>query len=309
MVRIAWPKPKLDVRDLELVLAVAASGSTVKAASALHITQSAVSRGLILAEDKLGSKLFDRTTRGLVPTAAGTRLIGGAAPLLAQMVELEKQAELPTNVPQRVRLVCECYTAYRWLPSTLAKLKERLVSLDVWLALEHTHAPVAGLLAGEIDIALLTTSPLRAGLGEMPLFSDEVVFLVGSNHPLAARPTISKQDLLEHPIITSSQTPNPETRWFVQRVFGKAKPKLESLKLPLTEAIVDAARAGMGIAILSEWIASTYIGSGGLELKRLSGRPLRRPWRIAFRRDFADAARVLASALQPAAPRIYPARA
>jgi LysR family transcriptional regulator for metE and metH len=307
-VRIAWPKPKLDVRDLELVLAVAASGSTVKAASALHITQSAVSRGLILAEDKLGSKLFERTTRGLVPTAAGTRLIGGAAPLLAQLVELEKQAELPTNVPQRVRLVCECYTAYRWLPSTLAKLKERLVSLDVSLSLEHTHAPVAGLLAGEIDVALLTTSPLRAGLGEMPLFSDEVVFLVGSDHPLAARATLSKADLLEHPIITSSQTPNPETRWFVQRVFGKTKPKLEHLRLPLTEAIVDAARAGMGIAVLSEWIASTYAGSGGLEIKRLAGRPLRRPWRIAFRRDFADAARVLASALQPAAPRIYPAR-
>lgn len=290
------------------MLAVAASGSTVKAASALHVTQSAVSRGLILAEDKLGSKLFERTPRGLVPTPAGTCLIGGAAPLLAQLVELEKQAEQPARVPRRVRLVCECYTAYRWLPSTLAKLEEQLVSLDVTLAVEHTHAPVAALLAGDIDIALLTTSPLRAGLSEMPLFSDEVVFLVGARHPLADKKAITKQDLLDHPLITSSQTPNPETQWFVRRVFGRKKPKLAQLRFPLTEAIVDAARAGMGVAVLSEWIASTYLNSGELALKRLAGRPLRRPWRIAFRRESAEAARLLASALEPAAPRIYPAR-
>jgi LysR family transcriptional regulator, regulator for metE and metH len=296
------------VRDLELVLAVAASGSTVKACSALHITQSAVSRGLILAEEKLGTRLFERTSRGLVPTAAGTRLVGGAAPLLAQFVELENQAEHPADLPRRVRLVCECYTAYRWLPSTLAKLAEQLVSLEVTLALEHTHAPVAGLLSGDIDIALLTTSPLRAGLLELPLFADEVVFLVGSKHPLAARAAITKADLEAYPLITSSLTPNPETRWFVNRVFGKKKPKLEQLRFPLTEAIVDAARAGMGIAILSEWIASPYLNSGELELKRFAGRPLRRPWRIAFRPESAEAARLLASALEPAAPRIYPAR-
>lgn len=290
------------------MLALAASGSTVKAASALHVTQSAVSRGLILAEEKLGSRLFERSARGLVPTAAGTRLIGGAAPLLAQLVELENQAKVPADLPRRVRLVCECYTAYRWLPSTLAKLEAQLVSLEVTLAVEHTNAPVAALLAGDIDVALLTTSPLRAGLGELPLFSDEVVFLVGSKHPLAARAAITRQDLEKYPLITSSQTPNPETRWFVNRVFGKKKPKLQQLKFPLTEAIVDAARAGMGIAILSEWIALPYLNSGDLELKRMAGRPLRRPWRIAFRRESADAARLLASALEPAAPRIYPAR-
>jgi LysR family transcriptional regulator for metE and metH len=305
--RIAWPKPRLDVRDLELVLAVAASGSTVKAASALHVTQSAVSRGLILAEDKLSVKLFERTSRGLTPTPAGTRLIGGAAPLLAQLVELEDQLELPVRAPTRVRLVCECYTAYRWLPSTLAKLKEQLVSLEVTLAVEHTHSPVSALLSGEIDIALLTTSPRPAGLAELPLFADEVVFLVGDQHPLAERASLTKEDLRRYPLITSSQTPDPETLWFVKRVFGKKPPALAALRFPLTEAIIDATRAGMGIAVLSEWIASGYLHAGGLELKRLAGRPLRRPWRIAFRKESAEAARLLRGALAAAAPRVYPA--
>ena len=83
------------------MLAVATAGSTVKAASVLHVTQSAVSRGLLLAEDKLGLKLFDRTTRGLSPTPAGARLLAGASALLAQLVDLERSTVSPDAPPRR----------------------------------------------------------------------------------------------------------------------------------------------------------------------------------------------------------------
>src|SRR5690349_2065821 len=123
MSRIAIPKPKLDVRDLELVLAVAGAGSTVGAASRLHLTQSAVSRGLIVAEEKIGTRLFHRDARGLAPTTAGERLINGAGAVLAQLAHLEAHVREPVSQPTRIRLVCECYTAYRWLPSALMRLR------------------------------------------------------------------------------------------------------------------------------------------------------------------------------------------
>src|SRR4051812_12353692 len=110
--RIAELRPKLDVRDIELVLAVAEAGSTVKAAAALHLTQSAVSRGLLLAEHKLGLALFERRARGLEPTTAGKRLISGAGALLSQFVALEARLEQADPAPLCVRLACECYTAY-----------------------------------------------------------------------------------------------------------------------------------------------------------------------------------------------------
>ncbi len=95
----------------------------------------------------------------------------------------------------------------------------------------------------------------------------------------------------------------------MKRVFGRKRPKLEFLRLPLTEAIVDAARAGMGIAVLSEWIASGYLDGADLVAKRFESEPLKRPWRIAFRDDAADAARRLASALEGSAPRVYASEA
>jgi LysR family transcriptional regulator for metE and metH len=301
--RIALPRPKLDVRDLQLVLAVAASGSTVRAASNLHITQSAVSRGLLQAEDKLGARLFERGARGLTPTSAGERLLAGAAPLLAQLFELEQHVSEPTQTLE-LRVVCECYTAYRWLPSTLAGLRQELTSLDVTIAFEHSAAPVDALLKGEVDVALLTTSRTRAPIHELPLFADEIVFVVAANHPLARQSGLSLSDLTQHPLITSSQTPDPERRWFFGQVFGRKQPRLQSLRFPLTEAIIDAARAGMGIAVLSEWIAGPYLQAGDLVAKRLRKRVLRRPWRIAFRREASAGAQRLAAALEHAAPKV-----
>ena len=137
------------------------------------------------------------------------------------------------------------------------------------------------------------------------LDSDEIVFVISSAHPLAARRTLGARDLTEHPIITSTHTPKAEQRMFVGRVFGRRPPRLEQLQLPLTEAIIDAARAGMGVAVLSEWIASTYLGGSDLVVKRLRGRPLRRPWRMAFRREVAQEAKWLAATLQVAPPRVH----
>lgn len=295
-------RPALEVRELELVLALAEAKTTVRAASRLHLTQSAVSRGLLTAEDKLGVALFDRTSKGLVPTSAGEALIEGAGAVLAQLVELEQRTRVPARHAVKVRVVCECYTAYKWLPSVLANLRRR-GGLAVDVAFEHTGSPVAALQAGEIDVALLTTSKVRAPIRELPLFADEIVFVVAADHPLAERAAITAADLRAHTILGSTNTPEPEIRWFGHAVFGAKIPALDRLGLPLTEAIVDAARAGLGVAVLSEWIAAPYLDRG-LVSKRFE-RPLRRPWRIAFRPEAADRARQLAVALAGLAPRIY----
>lgn len=300
---IASARPALEVRDLELALALAATGSTVKAASRLHLTQSAVSRALLAMEDKLGARLFERRARGLAPTAAGERLVAGAGSLLAELGALEAEAKTPAAVTP-LRVVCECYTAYRWLPSTLATLERSGAPLDVTLAFDHTAAPVAGLVAGEVDVALLTTSPAPKPFRELPLFSDEIVFVVAASHPLATAKALNPGDLRQHTLITSSQTPKAEARWFFARVFGRQVPRLKTLRFPMTEVMMDAARAGMGVAALSEWIAMPYLAAGDLVVKRMKGRDLKRPWRMAFGKEKEGAARTLARAIAGVVPRI-----
>lgn len=302
---VALPRPQLEVRDLELVLALSAARSTAGAAASLHITQSAISRALSQAEARLGVRLFERSARGLAASLAGQRLIEGAPAILQQLYELERTVAAPQAEAVRVRLVCECYTAYRWLPSAMAELKQRMPDLDVEVATDHSRNPVAALLRNKIDLALLTTAevPKARGLAEAPLFSDEVVFVLGARHALAHARHLTPALLQTEPLITGN-TPPAEARWFTSSVFGRRVPKLHYLHFPLTEAIMDAARAGMGIAVLSEWMASAYLGSGDLVVKRLASGPLRRPWRIAYRREAHATAERLRGALQSAVPRL-----
>ena len=299
----APPDPRLEVRDLRVALALASAGTTARAASLLHLTQPAVSRALLSLEDKLGTRLFDRSHRGLVATPAGELLVAAAGPLLAELGDLERRLRAPAVTLTKIRVVCECYTAYHWLPSALTSLRSALPGLEIVLAVEHTAAPVEALVAGAVDIALVTTSPVpRGAFGERSLFADEVVFVVAAGHPLAGKRALTRADLRAHALVTSP-TPASEARWFMARVFGRTRPRLRLERFPLTEAILDVTRAGMGIGILSEWIAGPHLGKGGLVAKRLASGPLRRPWRIAWRNDAAAAAARLHGALVATSPR------
>jgi LysR family transcriptional regulator for metE and metH len=204
-----------------------------------------------------------------------------------------------------VRLVCECYTAYRWLPSAMADLRERWSELVVEVGSDHTADPVSALSHGKIDVALLTTSELPKGQGlcEAQLFADEVVFVMSPEHRLAKSRSITPGQLQGEVLITGN-TPAAEARWFTHSVFGRRRPKLKFLRFPLTEAIMDAARAGMGVAVLSEWVANGYLDGGDLVVRRLASGPLRRPWRIAYREELASVAERLKGVLVGVVPRL-----
>ena len=282
------PDPALDIKDLRLVLALAREGTTARAAKVLHLAQPSVSRALLSLEDRLEVPLFEREARGLVLTQAGAEIVDKAAGLLDALVDLERTVRAPIAPRRRIRLVCECYTVYHWLPSVLASLKDGLADLDLRLRVEHTTDPLAALAADEIDAALVT-SPCRPSseLKVRGLMSDELVFVVAKSHPLAAQGTLTPQDLERTPLFTQ-RAPIEESRWFMREVFGRKRPRLDVTTVPLTEAVVDLARAGMGIAILTEWVTKPYLGRGGFVAKRLSRGPLRRHWRFAWRSEIGD---------------------
>ena len=77
--------PKLDVRHLQLVQAIAEEGSVTRAGLRLHLTQSALSHQLRDAEERLGVRLFDRIGRRLLLAAAGERLLRSARAVLEEL--------------------------------------------------------------------------------------------------------------------------------------------------------------------------------------------------------------------------------
>lgn len=290
----------LEVRDLRLVAALCTQRTTARAAKVLHLSQPSVSRALLSLEDRLDTRLFDRGKRGLVPTPAAQRLASRGEELLAALGELEQSVRDPVE-PRHVRLVCECYTAYHWLPSALRRLQPAVPGLSLSLCIEHTEDAVGALQRGDIDAALLT-SPRRSDrdIVVRPLMTDEMLFVVAQDHALAKQAALRPADLREHPLFIPRST-RTETRWFMRRVFGRERPRLDVSVIPLTEAMVDLARAGLGIAVVTEWAAGPYLERGDCVAMRLSRGPLLRPWRFAWRRELGDAGPRLLSVL-PRAP-------
>ncbi len=293
----ALPSPSLEVRDLRLVLALLSTGTTARAADVLHLAQPSVSRALCSLEERLGARLFERTSRGLVATDAGERLGERARAMLGELDGLERSLRAPVE-RRRLRIVCECYTAYHWLPSTLARLRRVAPGIELSLRLRFTKQPFPALQGGDLDAALLST-PARSTkeIIVKPLFQDELLFVVAADHPLASKRALSPDDLRRHPILTAPPSAN-ESEWFLSRVFGKAQPQLDVSTIPLIESAIDLARAGMGIAIVTEWAIGPHLQRGGCVAKRLTIGPIERPWHFAWRREIGDAGPLLLEALQ-----------
>lgn len=292
------PAPNLEVRDLRLLIALSEAGTTKAAGEILHLAQPSVSRALLALEDRFGEVLFHRTPKGLLPTETCERLVMGGQTLLTNLCELERHARQESVPAPRIRLVSECHTAYHWLPSALQTMRREMPGVELSLRLECTRDPLASLESAQVDAALLT-SPVKPSLeiDVRPLFNDEMIFVVATDHMLASKKRLTIDDLRAHPLFCAPATP-AEQRWFASAVFGRAQPRLDVSWVPLTEAIVELSRAGMGIGVLTEWVAGPYLKAGGLVAKRLTRKVLRRPWQLAWRRSLGASGPRLLRALK-----------
>ena len=155
-------------------------------------------------------------------------------------------------------------------------------------------------------MALITEAPTPRSrhIGVRPLFFDEVVLIMSTSHPLAARATLTRADLQDETLF-AAHVPTREAQWFPKTMLvGKRGERaLRFQEVPLTEAIVDFARAGLGVGVLSEWVAEPHLQRREVVARRLASGPILRPWRLLWRKEVEEAALRVFAALEKARPR------
>jgi LysR family transcriptional regulator for metE and metH len=275
-----------EIRHLRLVVAIAETGSVTRAAEQLHLTQSALSHQLRGLESRLKTPLFHRVGKRMVPTAAGERLLQSAIRVLDIVSEAETGIKRAASSGEgQVRLCTECYTCYHWLPSVMKRYRVAHPKVDVRIDAGATPNPVKALLEGRLDLAVVSSRVADKRLAVRTLFEDDMLVIMAPGHRLAKRAYVKPEDFAPETILLY---PPVEESSVYQRVIIPAGVVPASVQqVPLTEAIIELAKAGLGIAVLARWAVAPHVRAGALTAAPLTRRGYRRRWSAVTLRDTA----------------------
>lgn len=183
----------MDLRQLEHAVAVAEEGSFTRAAARLAISQPGLSASVRALERDVGAVLFERTTRQVLVTPAGTQLVNAARHILGEVADARRSVadvaglssgELAVGVVQTFSAVD--------VPAVLARFHRRHPDVAVTLREAPTEDLLSAVRVGGLDIAFvaLDATPLPGTLVAVRTYVEPLSLLAARSHPLAGRRSV-----------------------------------------------------------------------------------------------------------------------
>lgn len=273
-----------ESRHLLAFAALARVGSFTQAAQELYLTQGAISHAIKALEEQVNCRLFERTGRRVSLTQAGEQLQRHVDRILAEMKSARRGLEELSKWGQgRLRLGASTTACQYILPAVLREFKQSfpkcIISID-----PGDHARQVELLRNhEIDLALMLEPVGLTDLTFLPLFEDEMRFLVAPTHPWARAGHVLRDTFAGETLILYNHT--SYTFRLVRDYLGKeGLPLANFLELGSMEAIKELAKIGLGAGVLAHWVARVELAKGALVSLPLGRRKLRRKWGVVYLR-------------------------
>lgn len=204
----------MEIKQLKYIVEVDRCKSISQAAENLFISQPALSKHIQSAEDKLGFKIFDRTSAGVQTTADGQSFISQARQVINSMdllVQSHSQTDRPQVEELKVASTRYATVVKAFLNTYQEKIKDSSYQ-DLCIVETSSQGVIDKLISGLYGLGVLVTSAdnrknfveslARYRLTYQPLFNQKAHIQVGKNHPLAGRDQVRSQDLQPYPQAT-----------------------------------------------------------------------------------------------------------
>lgn len=264
----------MDLRQLEILRAIVESGSFTAAGERLHVSQSAISRQVLLLEEEFKEPLFLRFGRRIQITPTGEKLLQLSHRVFADIRDTTGEIlDHKKKLTGTLRLVGGMTVCLYVFPALLQDYRQRHPDVDIKVITGGTPRLVRKLRSGAADLGLLTLPIDDPALQTVPAIEEELLLVMPVGHPLASERTIAPQALVRQPFILFETGSN--TRRAIDQFFGRAdiQPQIVA-ETENVEIIKSMVASGLGITIVPFQAVAQEITGGTLRVARIEGERL-----------------------------------
>lgn len=256
----------MDLSALAVTLRAAELGSFAAAAREAGLDPSSASRAVASVEHRLGMRLFQRSTRRLSLTAEGEDYLRRVAPLLEAMEEARETARGGRAAPGgRLRLTASTAYGARRIVPRLAALRRAAPNLEVELILSDANLDM---VAERIDLAVRLAPAPEGDLISSKLHDTRYRVVAAPAWLAAHGAPETPRDLAGTACLRSTLRGHRDA-WTFRPHGGEGWSDVTvAVEGPIlvssATALLEAARAGLGPALLADWLVEDALTDGGL---------------------------------------------
>ena len=288
-------------RPVKAFLLAVEHGSFTHAASVLGVTQPSLTALIQDLEHQLGLKLFERSTRSLALTAAGSEFLARVAQPLADVEEAYRSV-LDLSAARRGSVVIGALpsTAFALVAPALQALRQSHPALQARVIEAHNDELLMLLRTNQVECALATLLDPGGDLVSKPVTTDVFCAVYPQGHPLDTPTRVVWRDLVGHELILLSRGSSARAQFdrAVQRRSG-GSPLQPRYDVTHIVTAMSMARRGLGVAVLPR-LALPEFNLQGLSVRTIAAPGARRTIGLVHRRD-----RVLSPAIERFLEQLY----
>jgi DNA-binding transcriptional LysR family regulator len=264
----------MDLRQLEIVKAIAETGSFTAAGTRLHVSQSAISRQILLLEDEFHERLFVRLGRRVQITAAGEALLQLSHRVFNDIrdtsASITDRQKVLTGTINLVGGMTVCLYVF---PPLIKEFRKHHPQVEIKVATGGVQRLMRRVRTGQADLALLTLPVDDPALTSVPVLREELMLVMPAGHPLSNKDSVGVEALVGQPFIVFEQGSN--TRRTLDEFFVREqiKPRIvtESENVEIIKSMVAS---GLGVAIVPFQSVERETRGGSLKVARIRAQQL-----------------------------------
>ena len=196
----------LDIREIQHVTAIGRFRNFARAAESLDISQPALSKSIRTIEESLGVRLFDRSRKGVSPTAFGEIILSASGPLLRGVDEVLAEIRRVRGLEAgTLRIGAGSFALDMSVSEAVTRMAKHHPSLHLRVVLDDWESLTRKVMAGSLDVAVaeVTAAEQESQLSVERIGEHGGVFYCRSGHPLLSRRQVTFEDISGFPFAMS----------------------------------------------------------------------------------------------------------